>query len=207
MGIGAIAGLSLLTSTVQKAARTLTGGNQAAAKPTPAAIQDELSISDEARAAEAKSSGLLGGTSLFPGVPRAADGSLRLEDIKTSFDQQRDALNDRIRQLFESAGIDTSQEIRLKAASDGSVVVSGDHPQKAEIEKLFRENPDLRNQFVGVAAMGEFQQAAQQSLEFQRAYAKDPKAAVAAFAQLFSNSHKPQFNLVVSGSEYSVDYR
>lgn len=207
MGIGAIAGLSLLTSTVQKAARTLTGGNQTAAKPASSAIQDELSISAEAQAAEAKSSGLLGRAELFPGVPRGADGSLRLEDIKTCFDQRRDALNDRIRQLFESAGIDTSKEIRLKMAGDGSIVVSGDHPQKAEIERLFRENPDLRNQFAEVSAMGDFLHSAQQSLEFQRAYAKDPKAAVAAFAQLFSNSRKPQFNLVVSGSEYSVDYR
>jgi hypothetical protein len=52
-----------------------------------------------------------------------------------------------IQQLFSSAGIDTSWEIRLQSDGQGGVQVNADHPDGEKIEQLLRENPDLIEKF------------------------------------------------------------
>ncbi|MYL84610.1 hypothetical protein GTA51_15930 [Desulfovibrio aerotolerans] len=52
---------------------------------------------------------------------------------------------------FEELGIDTSQTITLTSDADGTVKVSGDHPDKEAIEKLFVDTPVLTEAFHSLA--------------------------------------------------------
>jgi hypothetical protein len=52
---------------------------------------------------------------------------------------------------FEELGIDTSQAVTLTRSSDGTVTVSGDHPDKAAIEQLFTDVPALTEAFNALA--------------------------------------------------------
>ena len=52
---------------------------------------------------------------------------------------------------FEELGIDTSQPITLTSDADGTVKVSGEHPDKAAIEKLFADTPVLTEAFNSLA--------------------------------------------------------
>ncbi len=46
------------------------------------------------------------------------------------------------------AGIDTSIPMKLNIATDGTVQVNSDHPDKDKIEALFKENSDLQQGYV-----------------------------------------------------------
>ena len=52
---------------------------------------------------------------------------------------------------FEELGIDTSKAITLTSGADGTVQVSGDHPDKEAIEKLFADTPVLTQAFNSLA--------------------------------------------------------
>lgn len=52
---------------------------------------------------------------------------------------------------FEELGIDVSQAVTLTRDADGAVTVSGDHPDKAAIEKLFTDVPALTEAFTALA--------------------------------------------------------
>ena len=52
---------------------------------------------------------------------------------------------------FGELGIDTSKPITLTSDADGMVKVSGDHPDKAKIEKLFADTPALTEAFNALA--------------------------------------------------------
>jgi hypothetical protein len=52
-----------------------------------------------------------------------------------------------IQQLFSSANIDTTWEIRLQDDGQGGVQANADHPDCEKIEQLLRENPDLIEKF------------------------------------------------------------
>ncbi|MCE5269976.1 hypothetical protein LLH00_01675 [bacterium] len=105
------------------------------------------------------------------------------------------ALKEDLDELFQRAGIDTSTEISLTTGYDGSVLVSGEHPDKAKIEKLFADNPELANRFREVSGMASMIRACQEGIAFQKAYAQDPEAAVAQYSYLFNDNYQPQFNM------------
>ncbi len=172
-----------------------------------AAIEDELILSTEAESAKQPGLGPDLVARLFPGVPRSADGSIHLEDIRTYRNERRDALNARIREAFRDAGLDTNEEIRLQVGYDGRIVVANDHPQREEIEQIFADDAELRNHFAEVASLSELIRAGDEATRFQRAYAKDPVAAVAEFWHLFSGQARPEFSLLICGDESSIEFQ
>ena len=52
---------------------------------------------------------------------------------------------------FEELDIDVSRPITLTQGADGKVTVSGDHPDKAAIEKLFTDVPTLTEAFTALS--------------------------------------------------------
>lgn len=171
-----------------------------------AAPADELTLSAPAEAAQQGSLGELLAAELFPGVPRPANGSIRLDDLRQYYADQQESLESRIRSLLNDEGIDVPPEIRLQVGADGSVVVAGDHPDRQQIEELFRENPRLRNQFVEVASLGEQIRAVDETLAFQKAYAENPQAAVEAFSHLFSGKERPQYSLLIQANGSTAQF-
>ncbi|MFZ5830965.1 MAG: hypothetical protein ACOY3P_12800 [Planctomycetota bacterium] len=174
---------------------------------SPGSMEDELSISSEAQAAEAKLGDGEGFPRIHPEIPRQPDGSLRLEDMKVYWERQQAALGAGIRAVFDEAGIDTSQPIQLAMAGDGRVTVLGDHPQKDDIERVFDEHPELRDKFAEVSALGSLIHSAEEGARFSAAYAKDPFAAVEQFSHLFDGSPRPEFTLKLMDDVLSAVYQ
>lgn len=167
-------------------------GGETATQAT-SADGDEVTLSAEAKGKKAaRISELL----------QQADTAIKTEDVRTDYEQNLASLQSRLQLLFYKNGIDTSQEIRLQTSADGKVVVAGDHPQKEQIEKLFADDPSLRNDFVQVDAQGTFLRAVEESVAFQNAYAEDPQAALERFSYLFEPDYKPSFTLSVKGDVY-----
>ena len=52
-----------------------------------------------------------------------------------------------LKRKLRGQGIDVDTEIKLTTGKDGSVKVKGDHPDKAEIEQYFKDNPEMRDRF------------------------------------------------------------
>jgi hypothetical protein len=124
--------------------------------------------------------------------------SQKLADLfvdKASLEQSEADLQSNIQNLFAKNGIDTSKKVDLQIGSDGQVIVANDHPQKAQIEQLFKDNPKLRDEFAKYSAQSSLFQAAQESIAFQKAYARDPAAAVAQFSYLFNATETPVVSL------------
>ena len=205
MGIWGI-GIQSAGQAVLGAAARLTGSvgpQQAEPHACNQSTADELTLSGGA--ISAKPPDLVG--RLFPGVPRRADGSVNIENIRTYRDERKDALDARLREAFRDAGIDTSAQIRLQVGYDGHVAVANDHPQRDEIEQIFADNPDLRNHFAEVASLSEVIRAGEEASAFQQAYADDPDAAIAEFWHLFSGQRRPDFSLLIGGDESTIEFQ
>ena len=207
-----ILGVGQAVSVSQMLLRTVGGavsGNEQPEESAAAPVEDELLLSDAAQAAQddLASAGL--GRPLNPlelPLGDKAAGRVTVDDLREAYLERRDALAGRIADAFDEAGIDTSEPVRLTVGFDGRVTVAGDHPQRAEIEQIFRETPGLRDQFVQTAALGDFVRSADEAIAFQAAYAKDPYAAVAQYSHLFSGQPQPSFSLLVRDGTATVEF-
>jgi hypothetical protein len=131
-------------------------------------------------------------------------GNNTLDGIQSAADQLLSSIQSELSKLFKDNGIDTSKEIDLQVDSNGQVIVANDNPQKAQIEKLFKDDPSLRNAYVQFTATSELAAAAREASAFQAAYAKDPTAAVAQYSYLFDSNNKPTLSLSILGDKYQT---
>ncbi|UCZ55781.1 hypothetical protein LGV61_08595 [Desulfurispirillum indicum] len=142
--------------------------------------QDNVTISKEAKSLAIFADGQSGSRELAP-LPQ----SLSISDIRQEAAELSDTLTTQMRGLFLRGGIDMSQPFELTTDPSGNVRVSGEHPDKDAIEKLFRENPDLSNSFRKLSSLQTLIAKAKQAQEFQDAYRKNPTEALNRFAWLF----------------------
>ncbi len=169
-------------------------------KSTGTAQSDRVDISDQGKEMSLSSAGVLA-SKLFEGI-ETSDG-ISLDELGGLLRKKSAALKEDLDSLFERAGIDGADEICLTVGYDGSVLVKGEHPDKANIEKLFADDPELSNRFREVSGLAEIIRAGQEGVEFQKAYAQNPIAAVEQYSYLFSGNYQPQFNLSYSADSMS----
>ena len=132
-----------------------------------------------------------------------ADGMITLDEIRQFLQEKSADLADELRTRLSTMGVDISEPLDLDVAADGSIVVKGDHPQKAEIEAMFAADPELSNRVRQVSSTAGFLKAAEEYAEFAAEYDKDPEAAVAKYAHLFS-AVQPSYFLRFDGEGISV---
>ncbi len=72
--------------------------------------------------------------------------------------------------MFRDNGISVPPEAVLTSDGEGYVRVTGDHPEKAKIEALFKDNPELRNQFAEISANSSLQRAVEGYENYARHY-------------------------------------
>jgi hypothetical protein len=161
---------------------------------------DLLDLSPEAQAA----ADALGNSSTNTGASLLSTllGANTIDGMQASADDAFASVQSKLRTLFQENGIDSSQEIKLQVGSDGNVIVANDHPQKAEIEQLFKDDPSLRDEYVKFTAMSELAASAREAIAFQAAYANDPTAAVAKYSYLFDNQGKSTLSLSILDDTY-----
>jgi hypothetical protein len=136
------------------------------------------------------------------GVSPREDGSIHLEDLQTWFQENSAALGSEINSLLAAQGVDTSQPIDLTMDSEGKIRVANDHPDKEKIEKILAENPEIRNKFAQVSAVGHLLEAVEEHMEFAEEYARNPEAALEKYAHLFSTVKKA-FSVRLEGGTLS----
>ncbi|MBA4016881.1 MAG: hypothetical protein C0483_06820 [Pirellula sp.] len=190
------------TGAVQSAARRLldlaSGSTSSGGEETTNTDGDELSLSPVARGKQAARTAELLQWNAEP---------LEVADMRRDYEQKLAGLESRLQVKFTKAGIETSPPFQLQTDAEGKVRVAGDHPQKAQIEQLFVDEPSLRDDFVEVNAKADFLRAADEAMAFQRAYAEDPEGAVQRFSYLFDSGRKPTFQLSVSGDKYDAGFQ
>jgi len=171
---------------------------------------DILDISPEAElAANALERRLAGGLPLgLKGLfgEAGADGRMTLDEMEQLQQETLSSVQSRLTSLFAEEGIDTSSEIQLKVASDGRVIVANNHPQTAEIESLFADDPELRNEFARMVSLTEMVGAAQEAAAFQKAYAMNPNAAMTQYKYLFDQTDPAEVSLRIQGNEFKASY-
>jgi hypothetical protein len=139
---------------------------------------------------------------LFPGV----DGPVKLENIRSAVAEEFSAFKSAFGNYLRERGIDRTPSFTLTSDGEGKVRVRGEHPQKEEIEAIFTEHPELRDQFAKVSAMSSLVRAADEGLKFRKAYAQDPQEAVNRYAYLFNDNRSVHFNMTISEDDMEVSF-
>lgn len=169
-------------------ARDRDSGSVGALLSATSTPQDELSLSDAGQA--------------------AAEGAAPIFDPNQApnlFAMDFSDVPSRVQAALKSHGIETSSPLALQTGADGWPTVAGNHPQKAEIEAIFRQDRELRDDFVGKQAQEEIKRAGEEALQFQEAYRRDPEGAVQRFSYLFGPRHE-EYSLVFQGDSAVVRF-
>jgi len=115
------------------------------------------------------------------------NGKITIEELLEQGTRQLEEFNRDIRRLFYENGIDTTLPIELGSRyGTGEIIVTNSHPDKEKIAQLFRENPELGNNFKRISNMLNLAEMGKESVAFQQAYSQNPQQAVAQYAHLFN---------------------
>jgi hypothetical protein len=79
-------------------------------------------------------------------------GYVAIDQIRTGYQEKLAAFQDKLGNLFRDEHIATEPAPKLQINKEGKVEVVGEHPDKARIEALFAERPDLRQQFASLSS-------------------------------------------------------
>lgn len=112
---------------------------------------------------------------------------------------------DDLGRLFRAAGVSVPPEPVLTMDYAGKVVVANDHPDKARIEQVFDDEPEMRNRFAELSGAHSLQRAVEGYDQFAASYAslQGNPAAQAALVRDRIAHNKAQFfmNIGADGAE------
>ena len=114
------------------------------------------------------------------GVVPGTNGGINIEDVRAQSEVNLAYFRKAFRTACLERGIDLTQAAELETGPEG-LTVCKDHPDKAKIEQLFMERPDLQQMFSETMAGFTFVHLGEEASAFAHAYARDPVAAVAQF--------------------------
>jgi hypothetical protein len=135
----------------------------------------------------------------------AVGGATSLEEIRSSYKSISAEFEQRLRNLLRERGVDIGDEVVLESDALGQVNVVGYHPQKQAIESLFREIPDLRNQFAQLISQAELLRAADIASEIQELTTTAPLDAAEMIQQLLGTK-AGGFSLAVRPHEVTARF-
>ncbi|MBP8649518.1 MAG: hypothetical protein WAP34_03600 [Desulfomonilia bacterium] len=115
--------------------------------------------------------------------------------------------NSDFRSLLREKGVGLDTPIELGHASDGSVMVTNDHPHRNAIEAIFAERPELRNEYTKITSMLTLVEHARKAGAFHQAYREDPRAAAARYASLFTSSASVGIRISEHGTDIVLHRR
>ncbi len=143
---------------------------------------------------------------LLPGIRSGLLGPLSsgslLQDLNEALGQFRDAIG----RMLEENGIDRSEEIRLRTDNFGQARVEGTRADASQIEALFEQNPELRDQLATIQAISGLLDAARRSAEFRQAYDVDPIDAVARFDDFLNDQSAPRPTVVIGTDSFDISF-
>lgn len=133
------------------------------------------------------------------------NGNVTLESMREAVEEETCSFRSDLAVMLAQAGVSDKPPVELAMDSQGKVRVKGDHPDKEAIEALFEENPGMRNRFAALSSGTQLLEAMQEYLQFAKAYARDPAAAVQQYWYLFEDQDLASevFTLTVGADEAS----
>ncbi len=161
--------------------------------------EDNVSISEQG-AMMAGLTSKLGIEGLFSYAPKIP-GVINIEELEEYGRKFLDVYNTKLQNIFKESGIDSKEPVDLKTAKDGSIVVANSHPDKIKIEKLFKENAELGNEYKKINNMLTVAAAGREASKFQEAYAKNQEAAVAQYDYLLTTRLEGMTRISDKGAE------
>jgi len=131
------------------------------------------------------------------------NGNVTMESLRKAVEEETEALRSDVARMLARAGVRDEPPVELAMDYEGKVRVKGDHPDKDKVEALFEENPDMRDRFAALSAGSGMLEAMEEHMEFARAYAQNPAAAVQKYWYLFQDTDFASdfFTLIVGGEE------
>ncbi|WP_374339134.1 hypothetical protein [Leeia sp.] len=116
------------------------------------------------------------------------------------------ALQQAIGNVFQQQGVTTSDGARLQLGADGRLQLSGAQAADA-VQQALDADSALQQQFADVASGQAFLRAADETAAFQRAYAANPKVAVAQYGHLLNaNRPEPVFQLHAQAGQWQARF-
>lgn len=116
------------------------------------------------------------------------------------------ALQQAIGNFFQQQGADMTDGTRLQLGADGRLQISG-HPLDTSLQQALDANTALQQQFADVASGQAFLRATDETAAFQRAYAANPKVAVAQYGHLLNaNRPEPALQLQVQAGQWQARF-
>lgn len=112
--------------------------------------------------------------------------TITLDDLKAEARDSKAAFQTQFMKALTDVGIDASQPIILESDAQGKVRVANNVPNKAAIEKILQDSPELTNEYHRADANASIIAAAEKAKTFQKAYAQNPQAAVTQYSYLFA---------------------
>lgn len=135
----------------------------------------------------------------------SAGGSVGIQQIELAAQKALQQFQKQLNELLAAQGIDLSQPINLQSDQFGGIDLTNDHPQRAQIEQLLADHPELGEQFNELSAAFGFLRARQERQAFSQLYAIDPT--LAAERENRRNENAPgEFLLSLLGEEAQVRF-
>lgn len=177
----------------------------------PADITDTVEISEEAQQAYSATKSFTPESLkeiFFEDMGIELSGSpISSEAIASATRKLETSVSERVRRLLDGNGISTEPPVQLYVKQNGHIGVMGDHPDKAKIERLMDENPDLSNRFRQLSAQSSLLRAIEEASEFRKAYEIDQRAAVAKYSYLFDDNRlSKQFSFIIEPEESKIQF-
>ncbi|WP_022851833.1 hypothetical protein [Limisalsivibrio acetivorans] len=138
-------------------------------------------------------------------MPNSGGKAITLESIADRTKLLESVFKETLGDILKDRGIDTSTPFELRTGRNGGVTVTGEHPQKDQINKIFEDYPDLENLFRGISSNHHLMAAAEASEQFRNDYAVNPVSAVMKHSYLFDGSLKIDVWLRITEDGFTWD--
>ena len=130
-------------------------------------------------------------------------GLFSLPSIRAWVQDRMILLQETITTLLRHLPAKAEGELTLAVGPDGNITAVGDHPYRHALLDYFNSCLELLDDFARLAATAGFLRGADDSLEFQKAYRKNPETAIIQYQHLL---RKYSFGLCILGGFITPTY-
>ncbi|MGI6037915.1 MAG: hypothetical protein ACOYD6_06765 [Limnochordia bacterium] len=110
-----------------------------------------------------------------------------------------------VRKLLKDKGLALQGECSFSIGTDGKLFIDGSAADVEKVRSILDSHGELGENLRNEIVFYGFAQRLQKSLEFQKAYQQDPKAAVARYSYLFRDSYSIDVLLTMMEDAVKVD--
>jgi hypothetical protein len=135
-----------------------------------------------------------------------AGGVTSVEALRVEHRALMAQFEDRFRRLLRERGIDLGEGVVLQTDVHGDVRVAGEHPHRDAIERLLRDDSELRNLFDRLDGGASRLRAAEVAAELTRLQAQEPDEVAAQVQGMLDGSSHTLFSLAVRPNEMLVQF-